>query len=81
MTSELTEAQVVSKLFKLHNDITCQIDLNPPADVVSLYQLKLHMQQLADTLASYKSAMLHWNILISSHSERIGIEGVQGWRQ
>ena len=81
MTTDLTEAQVISKLSELHNDITCQIDLNPPADVVSPYQLKLHKEQLADTLASYKSFILHWNIIISNHSEIIGVKGVQGWRQ
>ena len=34
-----TEAQVISRLSELHNDISCQIDLNPPEDVVSLHLL------------------------------------------
>ena len=73
--------QVTSKLSELHNDITCQINLNPPADIVSPYQLKLHMQQLADTLASYKSFILHWNTLMTNHPDTIGDDGVQGWWQ
>ena len=73
-----TEAQVISKLSELHNDISCQIDLNPPENVVSPHLLKLHMQQLADTLVFYRSFMLHWNILVTNHAANIGTEGMHG---
>ena len=76
-----TEAQVIGKLSELHNDISCQIDLNPPEDVVSPYLLKLHMQQLANTLATYKTFILHWNILVTDHAANIGADGMQAWRQ
>ena len=76
-----TEAQVISRLSELHNDISCQIDLNPPEDVVSPHLLKLHMQQLADTLATYKTFILYWNILLTDHAANIGVDGMQAWRQ
>ena len=81
MATELTEAEFITCLSELHNDITCQIDLNPPENVVSPYQLKLHMQQLEDTLSSYISFILNWNTLIKKHSDNIGADGVQGWQQ
>ena len=76
-----TEGQVIARLSELHNDITCQMDLNPPADIVSPYQLKVHNQQLQETTVMYRSFILQWNTLINNHAESIGPDGVQGWRQ
>ena len=45
---DLTMTQLISKISELHNDITCQINLDPPADIVSPYQLGLHQQQQQD---------------------------------
>ena len=76
-----TEGQVIARLSELHNDITCQMDLNPPADIVSPYQLKLHDRRLQETTIMYRSFILQWNLLVNNHSDTIGAKGIQGWRQ
>ena len=78
---DLTMTQLISKISELHNDITCQINLDPPADIVTPYQLGLHQQQLASTLATYKMFILHWNILAIDHADSIGQNDMQAWQQ
>jgi hypothetical protein len=46
--TELSQAEVINKLSKLQNDISCHIDINPPEDITSVYQLRLHQQSMSE---------------------------------
>ena len=76
-----TQADIVKNLLEAHNDISCEIELNPLDQITSPYQMKIALDYLMGAQASHMTLTLNYDDLVKHHTADIGENGMEAWKE